>query len=124
MSLGYEVYDDNRDFEKAGLTGSVKRYTTESMEYPCFIITLSNNIPKYKIDILKRMFSMNINFKEDLINLSIGIYFDSDGKLIKFGKIFPAQVKSFLKLFETEQIIGYYSRDKVLEGDYLYVLAE
>lgn len=124
MSLGYATYEDDRSFEKSGLTGNVKRYTSESMEYPCYIITLSNSIPRYKIDVLKRMFSMTSSFKEDLVSLSISIYFDNEGKLIKFGKIYPAQVKSFLKLFETEEIIGYYSKDKVLEGEYLYVLAE
>lgn len=124
MSLGYTTYEDDRNFEKSGLTGTVKRYTSESMEYPCYIITLSNSIPRYKLDILKRMFSMSSSFNEDLVNLAISIYFDSDGKLIKFGKIYPAQVKSFLKLFETENIIGYYSKDKVLENEYLYVLAD
>lgn len=124
MSLGFETYEDNRNFEKSGLTGVVKRYTTESIEYPCFIITLSDSIAKYKLDVLRRMFAMSGSFNENLTNLSIGIYFDSGDNLIKFGKIYPAQVKSFLKLFETEKIIGFYSKDKVLENEYLYVLAE
>ena len=123
MSLGYETYEDNRSFEKTGITGNVKRYTVESMSYPCYIISLSDTIARYKLEVLRKMFSVTKNYNEDLANSAISIYFDSGDKLIKFGRIFPTQVKSFLKLFETEDIKGFLNSEKLLQGDYLYVLA-
>lgn len=124
MALGYETFEDNRDFKKEGLTGDVKRYVTESMTYPCYIISLASNIAKYKLDVLKNMFTLSKVYNEELSMSSIDIYFDSGEKLIKFGKISSAQVKSFLKLFDSEQIIGYLDKNTKLEGDYLYVLSD
>lgn len=123
MSLGYETYEDNRDFQQNGITGDVKRYTTESMEYPCFIVKLGNTTSRYKINVLKQMFSASRNYDEELVNSSINIYFNSEERLIHFGRIFPAQVKSFLKLFESEEITGFLNKDKVLKDKYLYILA-
>lgn len=125
MALGYEVYEDNRNFEQDGLTGDVKRYVTEKMEFPCYIIvaTPDNIVENYKISVLTRMFANIKTYNEDDANSSISLYFNQGDKTVKLGKIFPKQVKSFLKLFEGNIVDGFYDKDTKLTDDYLYVLS-
>ena len=127
MALGYETYEDTRDFEQEGLTGEVARYSTEHMTFPCFIIcsTEDNIVEEYKTKTVKSMFvSPSDKFDEETFNSVINIYFHIQGQTIRYGKILPKQVKSFLKLFEGNIVEGYYDKDTKLTDDYLYVLAE
>lgn len=113
--LGYDVYDDERDFESE----EVKRYTTTKMEYPCYII--SGNVEMFKFNVLKNMFNNSTQLIEGL--QTIDIYFEQGDQMVKLGKIIPSQVKSFISLFKNAKIVGYFDEDTKLEGDYLYVLA-
>lgn len=126
MALGYETYEDNRDFEQKGLTGNVARYSTENMSFPCYIIcaTSDNKVDMYKIQVLKKMFINSSNFDEEVMLSAINVYYNQDNQTIRLGKIFPKQVKSFLKLFEGNIIEGYYDKDNKLEEEYLYVLSD
>jgi hypothetical protein len=126
MSLGYETYEDNRDFEQTGLTGNVIRYATEGMTFPCYIICSTEEKPveMYKIEILRKMFSTTSdNFDEDTLNSVINIYFTMSSQTVRLGKIISKQVKAFLHLFEGDIIKGYLDKDTLLENDYLYVLS-
>lgn len=127
MALGYDTFEDDRDFEQKGLTGKVSRYTTEKMSFPCYIIDADSGqkVEAYKIKVLKNMTanigsSKNIDIEDDMINL----YFSQGGQMARLGKICPKQVKSFLKLFEGNKIDGFFDKDTPLNDDYLYVLAE
>lgn len=126
MSLGFDVYEDNRSFEKEGITGSVKRYTTTKMDFPCYVIVSSeaNQVEEFKISVLQKMFETVKVYDEEEAKRAIFLYFSDGMRTVKLGRIKPSQVKSFLKLFEKNNVDGYYSRDKELVGDYRYVLAE
>lgn len=118
--IGYDVEQEERDFEKEGITGTVSRYSTCNLVYPCFIVRPP--FEKYKINVLKAMFQgLDAGSDEDL-SLSVALYFEEGGKIASLGKIYQRQVNSFLKLFENNDIIGFYSDGKELKGDYLYAL--
>ena len=125
MALGYDVYEDNRDFEQEGLTGNVKRYAVDKMQFPCYILVSDDkhSVPLYKIKVLKQMSSTFEIFDETEVDMAINIYYTENGKTVSICKIFPKQVKSFLKLFDTELIEGFLSKDKELVGNHLYVLS-
>lgn len=124
MSIGYDVYEDNRSFEHEGLTGTVKRYVTESMKFPCIIIEYSEDKPieKYKLEALKQMFKLTQAFDEDAIE-GVTIYYSQDSKTVRLGQVTPRQVKAFLNLFENNNLVGYYDKDTILVDEKIYVLA-
>ena len=128
MSLGYETYEDNRDFQQDGLTGTVRKYITEDMQFPCYIVemTAEHSIEKYKIEVLQKMFKTVDTYDEEEAKLVISVYISSGDRTLRLGQITPKQVKPFLRLFEkdTEQIHGFFDKDTELTDDYLYVLSE
>lgn len=125
MALGYETYDDNRDFEQEGLTGNVRRYVTESMTFPCFILVAEEDkqVEIVKIKVLKQMAEVVETYNEEEANSLISVYFSSGDKTAYLGKIQPRQVKSFISLFSTNTVVAYYDKETLLEGDMRYVLA-
>ena len=127
MALGYAVYDDkNRSFEQKGLTGEVRRYTTTNMEFPCLIICSTPDKPvrMHSLEALKIMFPKSQMYDEEVANSMIHIYFNQGEKTAKLGLIQPNQVKTFLRLFADNNVDGYLSQEKKLEGMYLYILSE
>lgn len=118
MSLGYDVHEDDRSFEQEGITGTVTRYATSSLEFPCYIV--SAPFEKYKIQVLRTMIE---NHSSSADSEPINLYFREEGSTVGLGKIMPTQVKAFLKLFESNKIEGYLDKDSKLEGDYLYTLS-
>ena len=128
MSLGYDTYEDNRDFQQDGLTGTVRKYITEDMQFPCYIVemTAEHSIEKYKIEVLQKMFKTVDTYDEEEAKLVISVYISSGDRTLRLGQITPKQVKPFLRLFEkdTEQIHGFFDKDTELTDDYLYVLSE
>ena len=126
MSLGYEVYEDDRSFEAEGITGNVRRYSTDKMVFPCYIMKSheANLVPLYKIQTLQNMFKTGTKqFNEEDGNSTITIYFEQDGTTLRLGHILPIQVKPFLTLMEGNDVVGFLDKDTFLEDDYLYVLA-
>lgn len=114
---GYEVYEDKRTFDKD------KDYL-EGYSYPCMIVSISADvpIPKSRMQTLKSMLNsatVDTNITTEPVNL----YFKSSDKTMLIGKLQARQVKSFLKLFEGVNIVGYLTSDQKLEGDFLYVLS-
>ena len=124
MALGYDVYEDKRTFEQEGLTGTVRRYTTEGMQFPCIIILHSETKPieKYKLDALKQMFKLTQAFDEEAV-AGVTIYYSQGNKTVRLGQVTSRQVKAFLNLFANNDLVGYYDADNCLEGDMIYVLA-
>lgn len=127
MSLGYEVYEDNRSFEKTGLTGTVTKYARDTMTFPCYVLCATKEKPveAYKISVLQSMFKASKSFDENSSG-SISLYYSQEDKdkLLRLGQILPKQVKPFLQLFEGSHIDGFFDKATMLSGDYLYVLAE
>ena len=126
MQLGYEIYEDKRDFEQKGLTGEVNKYTTEKMNFPCYVIvsTEENKIPLYKIKVIKQMSSTVSIYDEEEAKMAINIYFTENGKVVSICKLYPRQVKSFLKLFDENIVDGYMDSETKLIGDMLFVLSD
>lgn len=126
MGLGFDVYEDKRNFEQDGITGNVKRYTTTKMNFPCFVIVSSaeNPVEEFKVSILQKMFETIKVYNEEEAKRAIFLYFSDGMRTVKLGKIKPSQVKSFLTLFETNNVDGYLDKDTELVGDYRYVLSE
>ena len=128
MALGYEVYEDDRDFEKEGITGEVSKYSLTNLQYPCLmaISVKDNELPRYRVEVLHHMIQSihTDNFDADLLDSRIHIYIAIEDKIYKLGQLFPKQVKSFLSLFDGFLVRGYLDKDTELEGMYLYTLAE
>lgn len=128
MSLGYETYEDNREFEQEGLTGTVRKYITEDMIFPCYIVEMTDEhiIEKYKISVLQKMFNTVDTYDEEDAKLVISVYINGGGRTIRLGQITPKQVKPFLRLFDKDidYIHGFFDADTELNKDYLYVLSE
>lgn len=118
--LGYDVVEENRSFEAEGLTGNVSRYTQSSLNYPCYIV--QSPFELYKVNVLRSMYTTGSSESSDEDDLGISIYFEQNQKMAGFGKIYPRQVNAFLKLFERNNILGFYNEETPLKGDYLYVL--
>jgi hypothetical protein len=127
MALGFDVYEDNRDFSKEGITGTVKRHSIENASYPNIIVEVDDEHPveSYKFQVLKSMLNTSSVFDNSVDgNNAIALYFKQSEKVAKIGQIFPQQVKAFLRLFESNNLSGYYSETEKIDGMYLYVLSE
>lgn len=126
MSVGFDSYVDNRSFDQEGITGKVSRFSVEKMMYPNIILVQDseNPIQEHKIQVLASMFACEATQVDEESAGSILIYYCENDNLVRIGKIFPRQVKAFLRLFEGNRIQGYLTKDKELVGDYLYVLSE
>ena len=123
--LGYEVKEENRDFEVDGLTGNVRRYVSEDITYPCFIIELGSDstISEAQASVLKKMTEASDSYDVESEMKPIQVYISEGEKLISFTKVFPLQVRAFLSLTSNAKVIGYVDKDTMLEGNMLYVLA-
>lgn len=121
MALGYDTFEDKREFESQKVT----RYATTSMSFPCYVIhmTPEHPIKRYTLEMLQHMFLSSVSTAEAGQDLSIHIYIVKDSMTAKVGQIQPEQVKSFLRLFESNEIDGYFTEDTLLTGDLLYALA-
>lgn len=119
--LGYEVEEDQREFESERVT----RYSTSKMQFPCFIVMVTEEHPlkQYALDVLKKMFVKSDVYDEELSNSLIHLYFSQAGKTVQFGVVQSSQVKTFLRLFEFNEVQGYLDKDTPLSGDKLYVLS-
>lgn len=123
--LGYEVSEENRDFDVDGLTGDVRRYITEGISYPCFIIELNENssISKAQVSVLRKMTEASDSYDISSEIKPIQVYISEGEKLISFTKVLPLQVRALLSLTSNAKVLGYIDKDTILEGDMLYVLA-
>lgn len=134
--LGYNVYEnEDRKYEKEGVTGKISRFMVEKAEYPMLCIDFVDKAPsKAKVLFLSTLFTGSTSFsdKSDIVSNAITVYAsmrkDSDIVRTRLGRLLPSQVKSFLKVFaegeETFEVTGYLTKDKVLEGKLIYVLSE
>lgn len=118
--VGYDVESEQRDFNKEGITGTVSRYANGVLDYPCYIV--NPPFEAYKIKVLQTMYLKSGSLSNEDADLGISIYFKQGDRLAGLGKIYPRQVSAFLKLFEKNNVVGYYDDSTELVGDYLYVL--
>lgn len=125
MSLGYDVNQSTRSYEKEGISGEVRRYAKERMSYPHFLLVNSkeNSVEMHRLQVLSSMFQVSSTLSGGNSN-SITVYYKEGDRTIKLGKIAPRQVKAFLRLFDGNQIEGKLDSKTPLEGDYLYVLSD
>lgn len=125
MPLGYDSYDDERSFEQEGITGEVTRFPVENEKFPNIILIQdeAKPIPQHRMQVLPSMFACSVPTDGSSAS-PIYIYYSENGKTIHIGRIFPRQVRAFLRLFSGNKVIGNLDKDTPLEGSYLYVLSE
>lgn len=124
MSLGYAVDSPKQSFDVEGITGTVERYVTEDMQFPCYIIILGKDseLLEYQVRVLKQM--MNFTPEESSLDADfISIYVKDENSTVTLGKIQPRQVVAFLRLMKNCEVIGFLNPKKILKGDLLYSLA-
>lgn len=124
MALGYDVEEVKQNFDVDGLTGSVNRYVTEDMKFPCYIIEINSEskLLEYQVRGLRRM--MNFNAENSSVDADlISIYVKDEKSTVTLGKLMPRQVVAFLRLLKGCKVIGFLNKDKMLEGDLLLSLS-
>ena len=127
MPSSYEVYEDKRDFEEQGITGEVTRYQITDMEYPCFLLSNTTElpIPKYALMTLKSLLldTRVREYSQEELNSVINIYFKDKDVVVRLGVILPRNVKSFISSFEKYDLRCFYSKDTELKNDMMFVLS-
>lgn len=131
MSLGYEVFDDERNFEQEGITGEVKKYAKGVMKYPCIILTETeeNRLNLFSLQTAKEMFTKpDAIYDETYVDRIVYVYVRLlDGHLISFNSIDSSKVNAFCNLFQGHLITGkMYDENKNiidLDADMVQVLA-
>lgn len=116
-TVGYEVYEDKRTFEK-------DKDFLEGLSYPCMIVELGTEItvPKSRMLTLKGMME-SANVAVGDCAEPVNLYFRTD-KLMLVGKLQARQIKSFMKLFSEVKVVGFLNKDTELTGDKLYILSD
>lgn len=124
MALGYDVDEVKQNFDVDGITGSVSRYVTEDMQFPCYIIEIDSEskLLEYQVRVLRRM--MNFSAEDSSVDADlISIYVKDEKSTVTLGKLTPRQVVAFLRLLKNCKVIGFLNKDKMLEGDLLLSLS-
>lgn len=129
MALGYEVFEDERDFQQEGITGHVSRFTKGDLQYPCLIITETEakRLNLSTLEIAKNMFTIkdstyDESFKDRLIYIYIRLL---DNHLVSFNSVDSTKIGAFMDLFEGFDLSGWiYSNNELvhLEPDMVSVL--
>lgn len=119
-----EVYNDERTFEDKGITGNISRYVTVNMAFPCLIIenTAEKPVVAYQVKTLQNMLYKGTPVDDD--TSFIWVYFRQGERTAKLGKILARQTRVILQLFEHNAVYGCLNKDTLLEGDYIYILAD
>ena len=130
MALGYDVYEDDRDFEQEGITGEVKKFVKGTMQYPCLILeeTAEKRLNLFSLQTAQEMFTKPEGlYDESDIDRIVFVYIRLlDGHLISFNSIDSMKVNAFCKLFEGYNITGRMYVDgeiEELDSDLISVLA-
>ena len=131
MALGYDVFEDNRDIQQEGITGEVKKFAKGEMQYPCIILTETedNRLNLFSLQTAKEMFTKpEAIYDESYVDRIVFVYIRLlDGHLISFNSIDSSKVNAFCNLFKGHKITGkmYDENNELidLDGDMVSVLA-
>lgn len=122
MSEDFEFYGKGTEKEEVkdikGITDTVSEYVYSSMEYPCICLKPNLILPKHKWGIISKLSKSSGSDK------NIFLYIIRKNEMFKIGKLSGIQVKSFIDIVGLDNLFGFYSKDKKLENDRLYVLSE
>lgn len=116
-----EENDETSVQDIKGITDHVSEFVYTNLTYPCIIFKKNFHCPKHQMKVLSNM------VKSKGITKDITLYFekgidDSASELFKIGTIGGVQVDSLLSIFSSENLLGFYDSDTVLEGSKLYTL--
>ena len=103
--------------EIKGITDEVVNYTYTHMSYPCIVMKEGFKCAEHKMVVLSKMVKMSSTEDKD-----ITLYFSIKGELYKVGKLSGSQMKAFVDIVGLENARAFYSEDKELIGDKMYVL--
>ena len=117
---GYNTYLDEEESEVQdikGVTDEVTKMCYTNAKYPFICIDHGLEMPKHKWVAVSKM------VKQTTSDKGIFFYIKNGNDLYEAGSLAKSQVKAIIDLVGLDNIIGYYSEDKELKGDRLYVLA-
>lgn len=123
MAIGYDVEETERSYEQKGITGTVTRGAIEKCNFPCIILysTTEEALPRYKLNVLSAMIKTGENI---VIDKPIYLYLTNGAKVIKLGMVSDRQIKGIYDLFEGNKMDVYLNKDRMLNEEYRYILAE
>lgn len=119
---GFGFYGEEGDIEETkdikGISDGITQFTYTNLSYPCILFNKDFKCPKHQLNVIKSMVESSIPTKD------ISLYFfNSNEELFKIGMIDGLQVKAFLEIIGVDNVKGYLSEDKILDGDLLYTLS-
>lgn len=119
-----DTFVDKREFVVEGISGNVSKYLKEKVSYPFFLLENTADAPVQlnKLKVLANLFGTGV--VSDSKTPPVSVYYKDGERVVKLGKLSSRQVKSFLRLFTDNKVVGMYDKDTELTGDYLYVLSE
>lgn len=118
----FDFYEGN-DLEDStvkdikGLTDTVSKYVYSKMNFPCICLNENLKLPKSKWLLISKL------VKQGAEDKNISVYMIRNGELLKAGSLAGSQIIPFIDVLGIENLFGYYSKDKELRGDRLYVLS-
>lgn len=117
----YNEFNDDLDDDKVegirGITDEVSKFSYVDMDFPFICLQGNIQMPKHKWIIVSKL------VKQVSSDKGISFYIQRGGNIYKAGSLARSQVKALIDIVGLENLFGFYSKDKKLEGDRLYVLA-
>lgn len=121
MSEDFDFYEGDSEEEVVrdvkGLTDTVSKYVYSSMNFPCICLKEDLKLPKSKWLLISKL------VKQGAEDKNISVYMIRNGELYKAGSLAGSQVIPFIDVLGIDNLFGFYSKDKELRGDRLYVLS-
>ena len=121
MSSDFDFYGDSANEEVVkdirGITDEVSKYVYSNLSYPCIVLRENISFPKYKWVAISKL------VKQGDASKNISFYILRNNEILKAGSLSGLQIKAFIDIVGLDNLFGYYNKDKVLEGDKLYVLS-
>lgn len=121
MDNDFGFYGEDEEKEEVrdikGITDEVSKYVYSNLSYPCICLKEDVKFPKYKWIAISKLVKQGSSDK----NISFYIIRNSD--ILKAGSLSGIQIKAFIDIVGLDNIFGYYNKDKLLEGDRIYVLS-
>ena len=108
--------DDTIVEDIQGITDGITSYSYTGVEYPCLVLRDGFSCPKHRMEVIAKMVRTSGDDKD------ISLYFNNSGETYKLGNISGKQVKAFLDIVGTDNVIGFLSKDTAISNDMLYVL--
>lgn len=121
MSDEFNFYGGNSEEESVrdikGITDTVTKYVYDNLNFPNICLNEDLKLPKSKWLLISKL------VKQGAEDKNISVYILRNGEMFKAGCLAGSQVIPFIDVVGIDNLHGYYTKDKRLEGDRLYILS-